>query len=159
MPLIVKWPGQTEPGSTRDELVQNLDYAQTFLELAGAEIPDDMQGQSLVPLLKGESPNDWRDSIYYHYHEYPSVHMVARQYGIRTDRYKLIRFYQSDEWEFYDLEKDPDELTNQYSNPKYLGVIRQLKEELEELRLRYRDDTDIRVMPREWTEKQRAGDA
>ncbi len=159
MPLIVKWPGQTEPGSIRDELVQNLDYAQTFLEVAGAEVPNDMQGRSLVPLLKGESPDDWRESIYYHYFEYPSVHMVAKQYGIRTDRYKLMRFYQTDEWEFYDLEEDPDELNNEYSNPKYATVINQLKKELEALRVHYRDDSDIRVMPREWTEEQRSGDA
>ena len=121
MPLIVKWPGVTAPGSRNRDLVQNLDYAETFLEMAGAGIPADMQGRSLVPLLKGEKPKEWRDAIYYHYFEYPSVHMVARQRGVRTDRFKLIHFYQFGEWEFYDLDADPQELTNQIANPVYAG--------------------------------------
>lgn len=153
MPLIVKWPGQTEAGSTNTDLVQNLDYAETFLEIAGVEIPDDMQGRSLVPLLKGKTPDDWRDSIYYHYHEYPSVHMVARHNGIRTDRYKLIRFYQFGEWEFYDLEKDPDELNNQYANPAYADVIDQLKQQLTQLEEHYGDNTDMQEMPPEWQQQ------
>ena len=107
MPLIVKWPGVTEPGAREERMVQNLDYAETFLEMAGARVPDDMQGKSLVPLLKGGSPADWRKSIYYHYYEYPSVHMVPRHFGVRTETQKLMRFYQFDEWEFYDLGKRP----------------------------------------------------
>ena len=150
MPLIVKWPGVVEPGSVNTDLVQNLDYAETFLDIAGANIPADMQGRSLVPLLKGETPDDWRDAIYYHYHEYPSVHMVARHYGIRTARYKLMRFYQFDEWEFYDLEEDPDELTNQYGNPQYAELVEGLKKDLEQLRQHYGDDTDVRVMSEDW---------
>jgi arylsulfatase A-like enzyme len=150
MPLIVKWPGVTKPGSKNEDLVQNLDYAETFLDLAGADIPNDMQGASLVPLLKGESPSDWRNSIYYHYYEYPSVHMVPRQYGVRDHRYKLIRFYQFDEWEFYDLEKDPDELVNQYENPEYSDEIEEMKVELERLRKHYADDSDVAVMPKQW---------
>ncbi len=153
MPLIVKWPGVTKPGSVNTDLVQNLDYAETFLDIAGAKIPADMQGRSLVPLLKGETPDDWRDAIYYHYFEYPSVHMVAKHYGIRTDRYKLIRFYQFDEWEFYDLEKDPDELHNAYDDPKYFDTIAHLKLELEKLRKYYQDDSDITVMPADWQKK------
>ncbi len=150
MPFIVKWPGVTNPGSVNTSLIQNLDYAETFLEIAGADIPSDMQGASLVPLFKGEQPADWRKSIYYHYHEYPSVHMVARHYGIRNDRYKLIRFYQFDEWEFYDLEKDPDELMNAYGNAEYADIIARMKDELEALRGHYQDDTDISVMPADW---------
>lgn len=153
MPFIVKWPGTTKPGSVNTDLIQNLDYAETFLDVAGAEIPADMQGHSLVPLLKGERPADWRDAIYYHYFEYPSVHMVARHNGIRTSRYKLIHFYQFDEWEFYDLEKDPDELTNQYGNPQYADTIAQLKHDLEHLRADYKDNTDMHVMPAEWQKK------
>lgn len=152
MPLIVKWPGTTKPGSRSQELVQNLDYAETFLEMAGAEIPADMQGKSLVPLLKGERPQ-WRDAIYYHYHEYPSVHMVARHYGIRTKRYKLIHFYQFGEWEFYDLDSDPDELTNRYADPKQRSVIEQLKVDLEQLRTAAGDETDVRAMSAEWRKK------
>ena len=150
MPLIVKWPGVTAPGSRNRDLVQNLDYAETFLEMAGAGIPADMQGRSLVPLLKGEKPKEWRDAIYYHYFEYPSVHMVARQRGVRTDRFKLIHFYQFGEWEFYDLDADPQELTNQIANPVYAGEVAKLKERLEALRTQYADDTDISEMPEEW---------
>lgn len=153
MPLIVRWPGQTEANSVSKALVQNLDYAETFLDIAGADIPADMQGRSLVPILKGQQPSDWRQSIYYHYFEYPSVHMVARHNGVRTDRYKLLRFYQFDEWEFYDLEKDPDELVNQYGNPEYAKQIAQLKAELEHLQEAYKDNTDVTPMPKEWREK------
>lgn len=145
MPLIVSWPGVTKPGSKCQAMVQNLDYAETFLELARATIPDDMQGASLVPLLKGETPEAWRDSVYYHYYEHPAFHMVARHYGIRTERYKLMHFYETREWELYDLIKDPDELTNQYSNASYASIIHQLKGQLTALRSRYKDHTGIPV--------------
>ncbi|MEX0793713.1 MAG: sulfatase [Pirellulaceae bacterium] len=159
MPLIVKWPGVTKPGSVDNEhLVQNLDYASTFLDIAGAEIPADMQGESLVPLLKGEKPEDWRDAIYYHYFEYPSVHMVAKHYGIRTDRYKLFHFYEFDEWEFYDLQKDPGEQANGYHDPKNAEVIAKLKEDLKKLRTHYADDTDISEKPLDWQRKHRTPD-
>jgi len=147
MPLIVKWPGVTQPGTTSDLMVQNLDYAETFLEMANVEIPSDMQGASLVPLLKGEQHEDWRDAIYYHYYEFPSVHMVSRHYGVRTERYKLMYFYQLDEWEFYDLQEDPDELTNQYANQQYAAEIANLKERLAELRQKYDDDSDVSELP------------
>ncbi len=149
MPLIVKWPGVTEAGSVNEDLVQNLDYAETFLEMAGAEIPADMQGRSLVPLLAGDTPADWRESIYYHYYEYPSVHMVPRHYGVRNDRYKLIHFYQFDEWEFYDLETDPDELQNLYEHADYADEIATMKVELERLRAEYQDDSDVAELPAE----------
>ena len=155
MPLIVKWPGVTKPGSVNTELVQNLDYAETFLEIAGAKVPGDMQGRSLVPLLEGKTPADWRTAIYYHYFEYPSYHMVPAHYGIRTKEQKLIRFYQFDEWEFYDLKSDPDEVTNQYSNRKYANSITRLKQQVEELRRQYKDDSDVRVMPLDWRKKRR----
>ena len=149
MPLIVKWPGVAEAGSVNEDLVQNLDYAETFLEMAGAEIPADMQGRSLVPLLAGETPADWRESIYYHYYEYPSVHMVPRHYGVRNDRFKLIHFYQFDEWEFYDLETDPDELQNLYEHSDYADEIATMKVELERLRAEYQDDSDVAELPAE----------
>ena len=150
MPFIAKWPGVTEPGSTCEAMIQNLDYAETFLDMAGAPIPDDMQGRSLVPLLKGETPDDWRKSIYYHYYEYPSVHMVPRHNGVRDERYKLMHFYQFDEWEFYDLKQDPDELTNQYENPAYADQVAKLKEELKRLERFYADDSDMQVKPAQW---------
>lgn len=146
MPLIVKWPGVTQPGTTADEMAQNLDYAETFLDAAGVEIPADMQGVSLVPLLAGDHPKDWRKSIYYHYYEYPSVHMVARHNGIRTERFKLMHFYQFDEWEFYDLQEDPDELTNAYDDPVYASVVADLKVQLKELQESYRDDSVTAVL-------------
>lgn len=155
MPLIVNWPGVTKPGSRNTDLVQNLDYAETFLDVAGAEIPADMQGRSLVPLLKGEIPADWRDAIYYHYYEYPSVHMVPRHYGVRTEHYKLMHFYEFDEWEFYDLETDPDELTNQYDNPHYADQIAASRKRLGELREQYQDDSDVSEKPEAWKKEMR----
>ena len=148
MPFIVKWPGVTKPGSRNTDLIQNLDYAQTFLELAGAKIPEDMQGKSLVPLLKGNTAKDWRKSIYYHYYEYPSVHMVPRHNGIRTKRYKLMHFYQfENEWELYDLKNDPDELNNLYDDPKHAKLQKMMKTKLEKLRKHYEDESDVSVKP------------
>ncbi|MGB0741489.1 MAG: sulfatase family protein [Planctomycetaceae bacterium] len=155
MPLIVKWPGVTKSGSVDEHLVQNLDYAQTFLEMAGTKQPEDMQGASLVPLLKGEQPDDWRHSIYYHYYEYPSVHMVPRHNGVRNERYKLMHFYEFDEWEFYDLQEDPDELSNEYENPEYAERIVEMKAELERLRVHYDDQSDMQEKPEEWQRKVR----
>ena len=148
MPFIVKWPGMTKPGSRNTDLIQNLDYAQTFLELAGAKIPEDMQGASLVPLLKGQTPKDWRKEIYYHYYEYPSVHMVPRHNGIRSKRYKLMHFYQfKNEWELYDLNSDPDELNNIYGDPKFAKVRKRMENRLQHLVDYYEDDSDTSVKP------------
>ena len=123
---------------------ENLDYAETFLEMAGAPIPSDMQGRSLVPLLKGQKPDDWRKSIYYHYYEYPSVHMVPRHYGIRTQRYKLMHFYQfGNEWELYDLKADPDELTNLYGKQEHAKLQKRMKNRLAKLQKHYEDNSDI----------------
>ena len=144
-PLIMRLPDRfvRENGlEARDipELVQNIDYAPTFLELAGAEIPDDIQGESLVPLLKGEHPDNWRQSLYYHFYEYPAEHSVKRHYGIRTDRYKLIHFYHDiDAWELYDLLEDPNELHNLYGQPGYEALTDRLKVQLAGLREQYGD--------------------
>lgn len=142
MPLIVKWPGVTEPGSRNRDLVQNLDYASTFLDIANARIPNDLQGKSLMSLLQGLEEGDFRDAIYYHYYEYPSVHMVPRHYGIRTDRYKLMHFYQfgPEQWELYDLQEDPDELSNIYETAD-AELVADLKQQLEDLRVHYEDDS------------------
>jgi arylsulfatase A-like enzyme len=136
-PLIVRWPGVVEAGSVNDDLVQNLDFAQTFLDMAGVTAPADMQGRSLVPLLEGEAPSDWRDAVYYHYYEFPAVHQVQRHYGVRTDRYKLIHYYLIDEWELFDLETDPDELRSVYDEPDYAEVRSELEVRLAELRAQY----------------------
>ncbi len=159
MPFIAKWPGVTKPGSRDKRLIQNLDYAETFLDIAGAKIPGDMQGLSLVPLLKGEQPKNWRKSIYYHYYEYPSVHMVPRHYGIRTQRYKLMHFYQfGEEWEMYDLKTDPDELTNIYGDPKHKKLAERLKKQLVKLQKHYEDDSDISEKPKAWQKEVRPGE-
>ncbi len=143
-PLIIRWPGVTEPGSINDQLVQNLDFAQTFLEAAGIEAPGDMQGESIVPLLKGEDESWDRSAVYYHYYEYPAVHMVKRHYGIVTKEYKLVHFYYDvDEWELYDRMKDPLELRNEYDNPDYAGVVEELTQQLAELRVKYKDSEEL----------------
>ena len=159
MPLIIKWPGVTTPGSRNTMMVQNLDYAETFLEAAACDADPQMQGRSLVPLLAGKEPEDWRKEIYYHYYEFPSVHMVPRHYGIRSERYKLMHFYQFDEWEFYDLEADPDELVNLYDDPQYAEQVEQMKRELAALRERVEDDSDVSLAPDEFRRRFRPGQA
>ena len=147
MPMMVRWPGVVEPGSENSDLTSNIDFAETFLDIAGVDIPDDMQGASLVPLLNGETPEDWRDSHYYHYYEFfnerRSAHMVRRHFGVRTDRYKLIHFYNIDEWELYDLENDPHEMNSVYNEPQYEDVVEELAAELARLQdeLNVPDDT------------------
>ncbi|MCP4644803.1 MAG: DUF4976 domain-containing protein, partial [bacterium] len=146
-PLVARWPGVTKPGSEIDQLVQNLDCAETFLDIAGAPVPDNMQGASMAPLMRGKSPGDWRSSIYYHYYEGEGrVHNVYKHYGVRTDRYKLAYFYTIDEWEFYDLEKDPKEMQSQYDNPAYADQVKALKAELARLRKVYAvpEDEDMK---------------
>ena len=141
-PLIVKWPGITKGGSINSDLVSNLDFASTFLEMAGVSIPDGVQGESLVPLLKGKTPTDWRKSVYYHYYEYPGWHMVHRHEGVYDGRYKLINFYELKEWELYDLEKDPNEMNNEIENSEYAAVVQEMKVELQRLRSQYNVPTN-----------------
>ncbi len=146
-PLLVRWPGVAKAKSKDRHLVSNVDFAETFLEIAGLKVPDDMQGHSLVPILKGENPADWRKSHYYHYYEFlndrRTAHMVRRHYGVRTDRYKLIHFYNVDEWELFDLEADPLEMTNIYAEPQYKSLVKEMKAEIKRLQteLEVPDDT------------------
>jgi hypothetical protein len=139
-PLIVHWHGVVKPGSVNNDIVSTVDFAETFLDIAGVSIPEDMQGRSLVPVLKGQTPPDWRKSFYYHYYEYPAVHMVKRHEGVYDGRFKLIHFYNDiDEWEFYDLQADPHELRNAVTDPKYSAEVTRLKTELE------RQKTELKV--------------
>ncbi|HJO09632.1 MAG TPA: DUF4976 domain-containing protein, partial [Verrucomicrobiota bacterium] len=138
MPFIVRWPGVVEAGSINNDIVSNLDFAETFLEIAGAKIPGDMQGRSLVPLMKGETPVDWRKSFYYHYYEFPGAHSVARHYGVTDGNYKLINFYENQEWELFDLTADPNELKSLHGRTEYAGTQARLEKELQQLRNRYR---------------------
>ena len=144
MPLIVRYPGEVEAGTVNDDIVLNLDFAPTILDYAGTDIPDEMQGRSLKPVLEGQTPKDWREAMYYHYYEYPAWHGVKRHYGIRTDRYKLIHFYYDvDKWEFYDLKKDSLELHNEIDNPEYQDEIKRLKNRMQELREKYGDSDSL----------------
>ncbi len=135
-PLLIRWPGIAKRGIVSKEIVSNLDFAETFLEAAGVAAPKEMQGRSLVPILKGKHPVDWRKSFYYHYYEHPAVHSVARHYGVVTERYKLVRFYEPEfnYWELFDLKKDPRELQSVYGRPEYATVQRELEIELGRLR-------------------------
>jgi arylsulfatase A-like enzyme len=153
MPFMVRWPGVTKPGSVSKALVSNLDFAETFLDIAGTKIPADMQGKSIVPLLKGGSTKDWRKSLYYHYYEFygnrRSPHMVRRHYGVRTQRYKLIHFYNLDEWELYDLEKDPREMKSVYNNTEYANIVKDLKAEALKLQKQYKVPDDRGSVPKD----------
>jgi arylsulfatase A-like enzyme len=142
-PLLIRYPKEIKAGVTIEQLVQNLDFAPTLLDYAGVEIPSEMQGESFRKLVNGSS-DEWRDAVYYTYYEYPSVHMVKRHYGIATDRYKLMHFYYDiDEWEMYDLEKDPNEMTNIYDDPEYADVKAELHEKLINLRKKYGDSDEL----------------
>ena len=145
-PLLVKWPGVIDPGSVNTQMVQNLDFAQTFLDAAGVDAPNDMQGESIIPLFRGDTEN-FRDAVYYHYYEYPAVHMVKRHYGIVTEDYKLAHFYYDvDEWELYDRKKDLNEMNNVYNDPAYKDVVMKLKSDLDALRKKYKDSPELDQM-------------
>jgi len=135
-PLLARWPGVIEPGSRCGELVSNLDFARTFLDIAGVEAPAEMRGASLVPLMRGKTPEDWREDFYYHYYEFPGAHSVRRHYGVVTDRYKLFHFYEEevDEWRLIDREKDPHEIDDKYGDEDYAGVQEELHARLAALR-------------------------
>ena len=144
IPFLVRWPGVIKPGSVNKDLVQNLDVAQTLLDAAGVAAPDEMQGRSIVPLLEGQTPDDWRHSIYYHFYANEAWHKVPRHYGVRTDRFKLIHFYQLGEWELYDMKEDPEEMLNLYGLPGYEDITNELKAEIKRLQKLYdvTDETD-----------------
>jgi len=131
-PLIVRWPGVVKPGSSNRDLVSTLDFAETFLEAAKVTIPDTMQGRSLVPILAGTRPADWRKSFYYQYFEYPDPHRVRPHYGIVTDRYKLVKFFGTGEdyTELFDLQADPSELRDISGDPAYASTLKELETEL-----------------------------
>jgi len=140
MPLVIRYPKGITAGSVNEDLVQNLDFAPTFLDLAGIDAPTEMQGRSFKKQIMGKSVSNWRESIYYHYFEYPAWHMVKKHYGIRTKRYKLIHFYYDiDAWELYDLQEDPHEMNNVYEQSGYQEIVKNLKVELLKLREQYKD--------------------
>ncbi len=143
MPLLLKYPKEVKSGSVIDKLIMNLDFAPTILDYAGVTAPEDMQGESFRKVVAGENV-EWRDAVYYHFYEYPGVHSAKRHYGVRTERYKLIHFYYDvDEWELYDLEKDPSEMKSVYNNPVYSEVQGMLHKKLTELRAQYGDSDEL----------------
>ncbi|WP_153039224.1 sulfatase/phosphatase domain-containing protein [Microbulbifer sp. Q7] len=144
VPLLVRWPAKVPAGNVSDELVQNLDFAPTILNAAGAEVPGDMQGLSLLEILQNPESELGRDAVYYHYYEYPAVHMVKRHYAMATKDYKLIHFYHDvDEWELYDLKRDPSEQHNVIDRPEYAEELKRLRARLERLRAQVGDSTEL----------------
>lgn len=142
-PLMVRWPGVTKPGEVNGHIVSLVDFAQTLLNIAGLEAPNDMQGRSFVPLCRGVTPADWRKSLYYHYYEFPVPHRVRPHYGVITDRFKLVHYYKPDvdDWELLDRENDPLEVKNFYTDPAYVETVKELSAELQRLRVEL-DDAD-----------------
>ncbi|WP_437223313.1 sulfatase family protein [Planctomicrobium sp. SH661] len=144
-PMLVRWPKVVQPGSVNSQMVSLIDVAETLLEAAQVPVPDDMQGRSLVPILSGQTPADWRKSFYYHYYEYPVPHYVRPHYGVVTDRYKLVRYYlpgQEEEWELLDRQQDPLELKNFYTDPDSAQTVEELRKELDRLRVEFRETED-----------------
>ena len=142
MPLIIRYPKAIKAGSTSNAISMNVDFAPTFLDFAGIEIPSDIQGASLKPVLvnEGKTPADWRKAAYYHYYEYPAEHSVKRHYGIRTQDFKLIHFYNDiDEWEMYDMKADPREMNNVFGKPEYAEKQKELMQLLQETQKQYKD--------------------
>ena len=138
-PLLMRWPGHLKAGSRTSELVQNIDFAPTFLDIAGVKPPDWMQGISLKNLMEGKEKKLSRKELYYHYYEFPADHSVVPHLGIRTEQFKLIYFYTLDQWELYDLQKDPSEQVNLYAHPSYQKTVSALRTRLIALRKQYQD--------------------
>ncbi|QZT37282.1 sulfatase [Halosquirtibacter xylanolyticus] len=142
MPLLIRYPKAIKPHSVSNALTMNVDFAPTFLDYAGIVVPEEMQGKSMRPVFEQQKgvESGFRDATFYHYYEYPSWHSVKRHYGIRTQRYKLIHFYNDvNQWELYDLEKDPNELKSVYDSKEYKEVVMNLKRILKEKKEQYND--------------------
>jgi arylsulfatase A-like enzyme len=140
MPFLVRWPAAVRPGSTSDAIALNVDFAPTFLDAAGVTVPATMQGRSFLPILRGETPRDWREAMYYRYYHDPGHHNTRAHYGVRTATRKLIYFWTKDQWELYDLRADPAELRNLYGQPGQEPVTAELKATLARLRKELEDD-------------------
>lgn len=147
VPFLVRWPEAIKAGSTTKLMAANVDFAPTFLDIAGEKIPNDMQGRSLLPILRGGEPKDWRTSLYYRYYHDPGDHNTAAHLGVRTNTQKLIFFWKKNQWEFYDLVKDPDELHNLYDDPTQQDAIAKLKQEIERLKKELKDDDQFAAGP------------
>ncbi len=151
-PFVMRYPGVIKPGTTIPNMVVNIDFAPSILGMAGVSIPEAMQGMNLVPMLKKEPLiKPWRSSMYYHYYEFPEPHRVAPHFGIRTQRYKLIRFYGADNsWEFFDLQKDPTEMNNLVDQKTSQKTIESLKKELITLARQFKDQEAVEILDKEF---------
>lgn len=144
MPFILKYPNKVKPGSVNENIISNIDFAPTLLDLAGISTDQKMQGTSFVPVLDGKSLVDWQDAMYYHYYEFPFWHHVQPHYGIRTQKYTLAHFYYNiDVWELYDLEKDPHQINNIYDHLEYAKIVGELKLKLKKLMIKYENDKSL----------------
>lgn len=143
MPFLVRYPGHIKSGTTSDAIALNVDFAPTFLDYAARPAPQEVQGRSLVSVLAGQTPADWRKEMYYRYYHYPADHRVQPHYGVRTDRYKLIYFNRIDAWELFDLKTDPHELRNIYADSAQSDVLKQLKTTLARLRTELNDHDQL----------------
>lgn len=137
MPFVIRWPEKIRPGTQYKQLLQNIDYAPTFLQAAGVEVPEEIQGESIFPILENPETNEWRKYLYYHYYEHLTEHGVPRHEGVRGERYKLINFYSNDGLELIDLKTDPLELNDVSDDPIYASVLEHMKVQLEQLRGQY----------------------
>ena len=140
MPFLVRWPGVIKPGTHSDAMALNVDFAPTFLEAAGLPVPPEMQGRSLVPVLRGQVPRDWRTSMYYRYYHDPGDHNTRAHYGVRTRTHKLVYYWKKDQWELFDLVHDPSEMNNLYGQPGHDELTKTLKAELARLKAAVKDD-------------------
>jgi len=143
MPFLIRWPALIKPGSRSDAMALNVDFAETFLEAAGLPVPNTMQGRSLMPVLRGRVPADWRTSMYYRYYHDPGDHNTRAHYGVRTRTHKLIYFWKKDQWELYDLVNDPLEMNNIYGQPGQEKITATLKAELLRLKQAVHDDDQL----------------
>jgi len=147
-PFVLKYPKHIKPGTVVNDIVVNIDFAPTFLDIAGIKAPVEMQGKSFLPLVtKSGKVENWRTAMFYHYYEYPQPHKVPPHFGIRTMRYKLIRFYgPRNEWELYDLKTDPTEMHNIIHDQKQANTIIDLKKQLRSLIVEYKDTEALQIL-------------
>ena len=139
MPFIIRWPGVVKPGSRFTELIQNIDYAPTFLEMTGSKPKEGLHGQSFVPVLRGNTPPDWRKSVYYHYYGSGGVPL---HYGVRSENYTLAYYPETKEWELFDLKKDRQEMKSVAADPAYASTFAEMQQDLSRLREQYKDNED-----------------
>ncbi|NWK54788.1 sulfatase [Verrucomicrobiaceae bacterium N1E253] len=151
MPFLIRWPGVVKPGSRPKELIQNIDYAPTFLDVAALSVPEDVQGKSIVPVLKGEAKN-WRESVYYAYYEI-GEHAVPQHFGVRTETHKLFYLPGTDEWQMFDLVKDPEEMKSVHDDPEYAEIRKALTKEYHRLRKQYEAPTYEEYAPKRKAQK------